>query len=1126
MTTEARTTEQQRRKLGELATAEQRLAADPTLSVWVNASAGTGKTKVLSDRVLRLLLAGVNPGRLLCLTYTKAAAVEMSARVSKKLSGWAVASEQELENELDKLYGTLPQDQKQAEELKARARKLFAVLLDTPGGIKIQTIHSFCQEILKRFPLEAGVSPYFEIMDDRAAAEAAEEIKNRLIAEIRGNPGSPAAEAMAFLTENVSELKFPEIIGTIINERGKISRLFKRWSSAGELLAAQAARLGVAPDADERELNRLFFDALPREELKTLLAAWLKSGVRFARRAEKLAAALQNSAPEDFTDYAGAFLGSDGEAYKTVAAKAVLENNPRLAEIFAEEAARVREQTEKQKALRVFLATKAVVVLAGELTKGYENYKQAHALMDYNDMILLTRRLLDDREAARWVLFKLDGGIDDILIDEAQDTSPDQWAIIRAVSEEFFASEDGRRRTVFAVGDRKQSIYSFQGADPDKFDEMRRYFAQKTDRFKQVDLQVSFRSTPAVLDTVNRLFSDPKVSAGVASADEKPVHVPFRRGEGGEVELWELVEPEEGENADEWQPPVEHENAPTTGTRMARMIAEKIHAMVAGGEMLVSRGRPLRYSDFLILVRSRDAFCEELIRECKKAGVRIAGIDRIRLLEQIAVQDLVSLGKFLLLPEDDLSLAEVLKSPLFGLDDDDLFKLCYRRSGSLWKSLEQCSDYAAAAETLKRLMNMADYVRPFELYSEVLGVLHGRRLFAERMGSEAEDGLDEFLNLAAAFEQNHIASLQKFIEWFESDDVEIKREAEAGGGDLVRLMTVHGSKGLQAPVVILPDTARVPQCKREAGILWDDDGLFFYPSSSADYEKNCDRMKEKQKQKTAEEYRRLMYVALTRAEDRMIVCGWRKARKPADDSWYNLFKNSFESISELNPSDGIRRHVSPQLIKTAEEKQTAAAENAFSFAPWTETPAPAESPLSRPLTPSRPEEDEPAVFSPLAAAGRGKPFKRGSLIHRLLQFLPQTEKRRRESDASAFIARHAPEANDEEREKIVREVLSLLDNPDFGSVFGPQSKAEVPVMGVVGGKIVSGRIDRLIVEPGRVVIVDFKTNRPAAACPAEVPEIYRRQLAAYRSLLERIYPDKKIISLILWTNTARLMAVE
>ncbi len=1125
MTNKNETIEQKRRELGSLATSGQRQAADPSCSVWVNASAGTGKTKVLSDRVLRILLAGGNPDKLLCLTYTKAAAVEMSSRVSKKLSGWAVASEQDLEKELIALYGVLPQDEKQAERLKARARKLFAVLLDTPGGIKIQTIHSFCQEILKRFPLEAGISPYFEIMDDRTAKETTEDIKNRLIGKIRNNPDSRAAKAMVFLTENVSELKFPEIINTIIDERGKISQLFKNLSSPDELLAAQAAQLGVHPDTNEQELTRLFFAAMPREEMKILLAAWLKSGVRFARRAEKLANILQNAAPDNFADYVGAFIGSDGNIYKTIAAKSELTNNPQLAKIFAEEADRVLNQIEKQKALRVFLATEAVVILAEELTKNYESYKQAHALMDYNDMILLTRRLLDDKETAQWVLFKLDGGIDNILIDEAQDTSPDQWAIIRAVSEEFFTSEDGRNRTIFAVGDRKQSIYSFQGADPDKFDEMRRYFAQKTDKFKQVDLQVSFRSTPAVLDTVNHLFADPQVSAGVASPDETPVHIPFRQGEGGQVELWELLEPEENENINEWQPPIEHESAPTTGTRMARMIAEKIRAMVTGGEMLVSHGRPLRYSDFLILVRSRDAFCEELIRECKKAGVRIAGIDRIRLLEQIAVQDLISLGKFLLLPEDDLSLAEVLKSPLFGLDDDDLFKLCYQRSGSLWKSLERCSDYVAEKETLKHLMNMADYVRPFELFSEVLGVLNGRRRFAERMGSEAEDGLDEFLNLAAAFEQSHVASLQKFIEWFESDDVEIKREAEAGNSDLVRLMTVHGSKGLQAPIVILPDTTRIPQCKREAGILWNEDGLFFYPSSAADYEKNCDRLKEKQKQKTAEEYRRLMYVALTRAEDRMIVCGWRKARKPAEDSWYNLFKNSFEKISEIEPTDNRRQYLSPQLIRVEENKSTEATPTPVSLAPWATTPALDESPLSRPLTPSRPEEDEPAIFSPLATRQQEKPFKRGSLIHRLLQFLPQTEKDCREHNASLFVARHAPEMNAKERETIIREVLSLLDNPKFGSVFGPLSKPEVPVMGMVDSKIISGQIDRLIVEPQRVVIVDFKTNRAAAANSEDVPEIYRRQLAAYRSLLKEIYPDKEIISLILWTNTSRLTEV-
>lgn len=1124
MTTEAEQNLQKRRELGNQATAGQRKAADPSLSVWVNASAGTGKTKVLSDRVLRLLLSGVNAGKLLCLTYTKAAAVEMNDRVSKRLSSWAIASEQELENELIKLYGALPPDAEQTAELKARARKLFALLLDTPGGIKIQTIHSFCQEILKRFPLEAGISPHFEVMDDRAAIEAIEEIKTRLIDEIRCRPESPAAEAMAFLTDHVSELKFPDIINAIINERGKIGRLINQFHSLDELLDAQAKRLNVDPAACEKDLIADFFKTFPREELQVLLQAWLNSGTRFARRAEKLAAVLENPAPQDFQTYSGAFL-SDGEIYKTIAAKAELTRNPRLEQIFADEANRVLQFLEQQKALRVFLSTKAVTVLAGELTKGYENYKQKRALMDYGDMILLTRRLLDNKEAARWVLFKLDGGIDNILIDEAQDTSPDQWAIIRSVSEEFFTSENSGR-TIFAVGDRKQSIYSFQGADPDKFDEMRRYFSHQTNQFCEVDLQVSFRSTPAVLDPVNRLFADPKIQAGVTSPGENPVHIPFRQGEGGKVELWELIEPEEGENIDAWQPPIEHENAPTTSSRMARQIAQKIRQMVTGGEMLASRGRPLCYSDFLILVRSRDAFCDELIRECKKAGVNIAGIDRIQLLEQIAVQDLISLGKFLLLPEDDLSLAEVLKSPLFGLNDDDLFKLCYQRSGSLWKSLERCSDYAAVTEILKRLLNMADYIRPFELYSEILGPLHGRRLFAERMGSEAEDGLDEFLNLTLAFEQTHTASLQQFIEWMEKDDVEIKREAEAGSSDLVRLMTVHGSKGLQAPIVILPDTTRVPLCKKEAEILWDDSGLFFYPSSAADYESVCCKLKEKQKQKMHEEYRRLMYVALTRAEDRMIVCGYRKAHKPPEDSWYNLFKNSFEGISEPNPADNSRQYISPQILPTDGKSEPAIVKTPFTPAKWAETPATEESPLSRPLAPSRPEEDEPAVISPLAAGNQAKLFKRGSLIHRLLQFLPQTDPARREQAAQTFISRSAPEIDSKESAKIIGEVFSLLDNPQFGSVFGPHSKAEVPVMGLVGNKIISGQIDRLIVEPQRVIIVDFKTNRPAAATPAEVPAVYRRQLAAYRSLLKEIYPEKKIISLILWTNTAKLMPIE
>ncbi len=1123
MTTE----EDIRRRSNELkedATIRQRRAADPEYSVWVSASAGTGKTKVLTDRVLRLLLSGVAAGKLLCLTYTKAAAVEMNSRVSKKLSQWAIADDTELEKELSKLFGCLPADFGEVQKLKTRARKLFALMLDTPGGIKIQTIHSFCQEILRRFPLEAGISPHFEVMDSRGEHEAMEEIKNRLIDDAHVHPDTEPAKALAFLAAHIGKDKFPEVMDDIIANRGKINRLFAESKSIKDLINEQAKKLGVNPDDAEQNYIHAFFAMLPTDDLKILLAAWNNSGSRFANRAEKLAQILEKPEEENIGLYAGAFFDGNDKEYTTIAAKKVLTDNPFLEDIYTREKQRIADLIEKTKALRVFQATRAIDILAGELIKEYDDYKRNHALMDYGDMIFLTRRLLSGGDAARWVLYKLDGGIDSILIDEAQDTSPDQWEIIRAVSEDFFDNPENRR-TVFAVGDRKQSIYSFQGADPDKFDDMRRYFASKTTRFKEVDMQVSFRSTAAVLDTVNHLFAAPEITAGVTSPGENVIHIPSRQGECGMVELWPLLEPEKGENIKEWQPPVEQETPPTTSLRMARQIAQKIKSMVADRELLVSQNRPVRYSDFLILVRNRDAFCEEFIRECKKEGVQVAGIDRIHLLEQIAVQDLLSLGKFLLLPEDDLSLAEVLKSPLFGLTDDDLIKLCPERKTSLWNVLEQCSDYVETVKILKHLLNMADYVRPFELYSEVLNVFDGRRLFAERMGGEAEDGLNEFLILSLSFEQNHTASLQSFIEWFEQDDVEIKREAEVGGTDLVRLMTVHGSKGLQAPIVILPDTTRIPQCKRQAEIIWDGDDLFFFPTCASDFEETCNRLNQKQKQKSLEEYRRLLYVALTRAEDRLIVCGYKKSREPSADCWYNLFAGKFSEIAHEDGDKNFRKYITPQLLPVEKEEKNEKAETPFTAASWMFAQAPDETPFSRPLTPSKPDEDEPAVMSPLYMQNNGKLFKRGTLIHRLLQFLPQTEEKNQKEAASVYLATNAPEMSVVERDNIVREVTALLKDERFGSVFGPQSQAEVPVMGRVGDKIISGQIDRLVVEKKQVLIVDFKTNRPAAASPEQIPDVYRRQLAAYVELLGQIYPDKEIVPLILWTNTATLMPV-
>ena len=1112
----------QREKRGGLATIQQRKAANPLRSVWVEASAGTGKTKVLSDRVLRILLNGVKPSKILCLTYTKAAAVEMSSRIAGRLSRWAVASEDDLHKELQSLLGQLPAEQKEYAKLEATARQLFAVLLDTPGGMKIQTIHSFCQEILKRFPLEARISPYFEVMDDRTADEALEEIQQKLLKKIEDEPMSEVAQALGFLTKKVSEFKFPEIMGKIAENRNKITKLFLGYENKQALLAALAERLDVRLGDTEESLLTDFMKNISRSDLKAVQQAWFQGSPSDVKNAEILAGLAERDFPlPDFKVYKNLFL-TQGKPRAKAGTKGALASEPRLEEIFFAQAEKLIELERKLAAVRVFASTSAVLTLAEELIGGYNYFKKIHSKMDYEDLIVLTRNLLEDRSVAEWVLYKLDGGIDHVLIDEAQDTSPNQWAIIRALTDGFFDDWQENNKTVFAVGDRKQSIYSFQGADPKEFDKMRQYFAEKAHNFDEVKLEVSFRSTAAVLDCVNTVFGDDYAKSGVISEGEDMTHIPFRIGDGGRVELWPIVEPEEGDNPDMWRPPVERVSGVSTSSRLAKMIALKIKQSVESGDILISQNRPVRYRDFMILVQRRNSFVEEMVRECKNVGVNVAGVDKIKLLEQIGVQDLVSLGKFLLLPSDDLTLAEVLKSPLFGLDDDDLFELCYNRKGaSVWTRLCDNKKYSETYKNLRELLDLADYVRPFELYGYVLNKLGGRKKFVERMGYEVEDGLDEFVNLTLAYEQEHVPTLQGFIARIKQDEVEIKRELEQGDANVVRIMTVHGSKGLQAPIVILPDTVRVVSTKKEAGLLWDD--IFYYPLTARDYEKNCTRIKTKESELALEEYRRLLYVALTRAEDRLCICGYRKKSKVSEESWYELCRRCFTGISE-EKSDGTLVYETAQRLPAERKNEAVVKELQRPVFGWINEPAPEEGALSKPYTPSRPDDEEQPLTSPIGDNGNSR-YRRGRLIHKLLQFLPDVRTADKRQVIYDFLTKEAYGLQESEIERICVEVMNLLENPKFSVLFGSESKAEVPIMGEVDGKIISGQIDRIAVDDDGVWIVDFKTNRPAADTPEEVPLVYLRQMAAYRQLVERIYPGKAVKTFILWTDTANLMAV-
>lgn len=1116
------TWETEKKARGVLATQQQRRASDPLHSVWVEASAGTGKTKVLSDRVLRLLLQGVPPAKILCLTYTKAAAVEMSNRIAQKLSQWSVIDDAELDKQLTALLGTLPEQYEAYEQLTAMARRLFALLLDTPGGMKIQTLHSFCQDVLKRFPLEAKVSPYFEVMDDRAKHEILNQLQTDMLIMAQQNHDLQIGEAIGYLTSHVSEFTFPDIMHSITENAGKIVRLSQSYPETEDLLKVLASRLNILPSDTEEHLKDAFLRQLDRTSLKQMVQAWAQGSKSDLDKATPLYPLLERPWQiDDFDVLHQVFLNKDGSIPAKFATKKVLELYPALpaeAQKICEDLLRVDNQAA---AVRVYASTKAIIVLAKEIITRYQDYKFSHAKMDYDDLILLTRNLLENRDVSDWVLFKLDGGIDHVLIDEAQDTSPNQWAIIRSLTQDFF-DESRSERTVFVVGDRKQSIYSFQGADPREFENMRRYFKGRSVHFDEINLDISFRSTAAVLDAVNTVFANEVAKQGVLPEGQSMMHIPFRSGDGGRIEIWPIIEAQKDENPDMWLPPVERKVSESTSSRLARKIAQEIKKRV-GHDMLRSQGRPLKYRDFMILVQRRNAFVDELVRECKIAGVAVAGVDKIKLREQVAVQDLIALGQFLLLPTDDLTLAVVLKSPLFGLNDDDLFKLCYHRGqAALWSRLGDDETYEKIYRSLQNLLNMTDYVRPFELYSYVLGKMGGRRQFEERMGSEVDDGLDEFINLTLTFEQEHIPTLQEFISWIGQDEVEIKRELEQGELDAVRIMTVHGSKGLQAPVVVLPDTVRQVNNKKGMGMLWED--IFYYPLSSADYEANCLRLKNQEKQDEAEEYRRLLYVALTRAEDCLCLCGYAKKTKPQPDCWYELCA---QQLSQIGTQDGDNIvYETPQYNTPKAEPQQVSTRQTVYYPDWLKEEALAESPLAKPYTPSKPEvsDDDDALFSPLGHEDNHR-YRRGTVIHKLLQFLPDVQSVDKMPVIEDYLRQNAADFSEAQRTYMATEVYRLINDERFAPLFGKNSKAEVPIMGRVGDVIVSAQVDRLVVLDDEVWVVDYKTNRPAAKTEAEVKQGYVMQLSAYKSLLQQIYPDKKVRTFLLWTDTAQMMQI-
>ncbi|MEL6681659.1 MAG: double-strand break repair helicase AddA [Pseudomonadota bacterium] len=1086
-------------------------AANPHVSTWLAANAGSGKTRVLTDRVARLLLEGVSPQNILCLTYTKAAAAEMQNRLFKRLGAWAMMPDNALRENLN----TLGIDRRIDDAELRTARKLFATAIETPGGLKIQTIHSFCASILRRFPLEARVSPQFREMEDRDAERLRADVVDEML---EGDKAAAVHTLLAHFTgDDLSKLT-AEIASNQPKFLNPINRDQIRSVVGLDPQLTEAALVDRV--LSERDLQHI-------RDLRQVCDGGSKTDVTAAATLQR----LTPDGPPTLSDLIlleSVFLTGEGAKNPfsakigTFPTKAIRQAHEDLMTDIEPIMQRVQDARQDRLALNAVIRTMALYDFAQSFTSAYEARKLSLGALDFDDLIRKSKALLLDPNVAQWVLFRLDGGIDHILVDEAQDTSPTQWAVIKQLAQEFASGEGARsekRRTIFVVGDKKQSIYSFQGADPAAFDQMKDHFKSAHDAidqpFETTTLDFSFRSAQSILSVVDATFADEFVEG----QDDQLSHIAFQTDMPGRVDLWPMIEKTTQDDDRKWYHPVDQKSATDHTILMANCIVEQIQHIIKNERLPVKAEHSNRYQsrnitegDFLILVQRRSELFAEIIRACKNAGLQIAGADRLRVGAELAVKDIAALLNFLALPEDDLSLACALRSPLFGWSEQDLFTLAHHRPAKsyLWTALRE-GDYPTTLTILNDLRKQADFLRPYDLIERILIRHDGRRKLLGQLGPEAEDGIDALLSQALSYESTGVPSLTGFLTWMETDDLEVKRQMD-NQGDRIRVMTVHGAKGLEAPIVILPDTAKRRNEIRQ-DLLPAGDHIVWKTPKDASPNAILD-LRDKVSAAAERERARLLYVAMTRAENWLIV-GAAGDVGEGSESWYNTVAQGMKQRGDFQTTSGdlqIRRVA--DLPWDGLDMQPPKAAHGKIFTPPAfhplpditrqETIAPSDLPGSKVL-PGAYDIDETE-----------NALTRGTVLHSLLEHLPTVDAAARQTVAQQIT----------DDASLIARALALIEHPDLTQLWADTTLAEVGISADIPGLgRIHGTLDRLIVTANSVTAIDYKSNRHVPNSATATPVGILNQLAVYDAALAQIYPDRVIETAILWTETASLMPI-
>ncbi len=1043
-------------------------ASNPLLSSWVSASAGTGKTKILTDRVLRLLLQAVPFNKILCLTFTNAAANEMQERIIANFEKWAHFSPQDLCSTLENTLG-----RKATKDELTIASSLFDSYLKTQDQINIYTIHSFCQKILKKFPLEAGISPHFKIIDEFKVKQIIRDIKKQLF-------NLPELEPITrFFAENFHELTIDDIFNKIISAKTKILKKEPNLSSTYSDLVTQG--INHIQKLSNHDPN-IYVDTINIEnpEVKNIIAKLIGND-------------LQN------TDLKSIFLTLSGAKKKRIVVKKIAKPDSDLYRELENIQDKIYQLDQAKKAEYLFSYSKLLAIISEKIASEFEAYKRKNSFLDYDDLIIHTENLLTNSHAKEWVLYKLDGGVEHLLVDEAQDTSKNQWRIIEALIEEFYAGESNnyyKNRTIFVVGDEKQSIFSFQGADISTFSYMNKFLNEKLKNgrkpFETIDLNVSYRSTREILTCVNDVFHKIAKNNLEDFSAKLQEMTPHRLSHSGVVELWPLCVDEDSSDSEEFWPLVYQNNLGNGKIILAEKIANYVKEQINSGRILPSTNAKISAEDFMILFRTRDDFTDEVIKALKKAEIDITGLDRIPLAEDLGVADLLAIANFVLNPENDLNLAALLKSPILRLPEQELYILAIlakKNRISLWKYLNLEKQYSLIKTKLQEFLSLYEILPLVDFFLYITDVLNYRDVITEN-----DEVIDEFLKLSKNYFLEYNSSLQNFIYWFQTHPITVKRDTDTK--NKLRIMTAHASKGLQSPIVILCDTTKLPNSIER--FIWDENDQLLSAKSSSYIPEFYETLKIKEQQKAYQEYLRLLYVGMTRAEDHLIICGYQGKNKIPENCWYKLINHSMQEIGSLD-INGNLIYGTPYLHVVSQnslhnKKHTKIIENK----------------IPRPIKSWKPEtRSSDYKSSPVA-------LEYGLIFHKILEDAVGS-KNLDNFDKHPLIKT----LSNNLQKRIKTSLKKLVSNVQFKELLKHEIKTELSFGYKTGSEIKIGRVDLAVISKDQVVIIDYKSGNNYDS----IPEAYIKQLKFYKEAFMEIYPDKNINCKILWLENGLIQDI-